>query len=186
MALWALDLESELVYVGDEGVTEPSGRTRRVGADVELRAQVAPWLWADADLNLARGRFLDEPSGANRVPLAPTVTSTAGLTVRDIDRGRLAGFESGLRMRHVGARAAIEDNSVRASGHTVWEVFGAWGIGPARAFFAVDNLSDVKWNEAQFATTSRLRGEPAAGVTELHFTPGAPRSVQVGVEYRFR
>ena len=186
LALWALDLESELVYVGDEGVTEPSGRTRRVGADVELRARVAPWLWADADLNLARGRFLDEPDGANRVPLAPTVTSTAGVTVRDIDRGPLAGFEGGLRMRHVGARAAIEDNSVRASGHTVWEFFGAWGIGAARAFFAVDNLFDVQWNEAQFATTSRLRGEPAAGVTELHFTPGVPRSIQVGVEYRFR
>ena len=186
VAVWALDLESELVYVGDEGVTEPSGRTRRVGADVELRAQVAPWLWADADLNVARGRFLDAPGGANRIPLAPTVTSTAGLTLRDIDRGLLTAFEGGLRMRHVGTRPAIEDNSVRASGHTVWEVFGAWEIGPARAFFVVDNLFDVQWNEAQFATTSRLRGEPAAGVTELHFTPGAPRRVQVGVEYRFR
>jgi len=185
VALWALDLDSELVYVGDEGVTEPSGRTRRVGADVELRARVLPWLWADADVNLAHGRFLDEPRGANRIPLAPTLTSTAGLTVRDIQRGVLSGFDGGLRMRHIGSRAAIEDNSVRAHGSTVWEVFGGWGIGPARAFFAIDNLFGVEWNEAQFATTSRLRGE-SARVTELHFTPGAPRSVQVGIEYRFR
>ena len=185
VAFWALDLESELVYVGDEGVTEPSGRTRRIGADVELRARVLPWLWADADVNLARGRFLDEPRGANRIPLAPTVTSTAGLTVRDIQRGVLSRFDGGLRMRHIGSRAAIEDNSVRARGSTVWEVFGGWGIGPARAFLAIENLFDVEWNEAQFATTSRLRGE-SAQVTELHFTPGAPRSVQVGIEYRFR
>jgi len=185
VALWALDLESELVYVGDEGVTEPSGRTRRVGADVELRARVLPWLWADADVNLARGRFLDEPPGADRVPLAPTLTSTAGLTVRDIERGPLSGFDGGVRMRHLGSRAAIEDNSVVARGHTVWELFGGWNIGATRAFFSVDNLFDVEWNEAQFATTSRLRSEPAA-VTELHFTPGAPRSVQVGIEYRFR
>lgn len=48
---------------------------------------------------------------------------------------------------------------------------------------AVDNLFDAQWNEAQFATTSRLRNE-AAGVTELHFTPGAPRSAQFSIEYR--
>ena len=185
VALWALDLESELVYVGDEGVTEPSGRTRRVGADVELRTRVLPWLWADADVNLARGRFLDEPAGANRIPLAPMLTSTAGLTVRDIARGPLSGFDGGLRMRHIGSRAAIEDNSVTANGHTVWELFGGWGVGATRAFFSIDNLFGVEWNEAQFATTSRLRGEPA-GVTELHFTPGAPRTIQVGIEYRFR
>jgi hypothetical protein len=174
-----------LVYVGDEGVTESGGRTRRVGADVELRARVLPWLWADADMNLARGRFRDEPRGANRVPLAPTLTSTAGLTVRDIDRPGFAGFDGGLRLRHIGSRAAIEDNSVRALGYTVWELFGGWQVGAARAFFTVDNLFDVAWNEAQFATTSRLRGEPGE-VTELHYTPGAPRAVQLGVEYRFR
>jgi hypothetical protein len=48
----------------------------------------------------------------------------------------------------------------------------------------VDNLFDAAWNEAQFATTSRLRGEPA-GVTELNFTPGAPRAIQLGIQTRF-
>lgn len=185
VALWALDLESELVYVGDEGITDPSGRTRRVGADVEVRARVLRWLWADADVNLSRGRFRDEPRGANRIPLAPSVTSTAGLTVRDIARPSLAGLDGGVRVRHIGSRAAIEDNSVRARGYTVAELFGGWQLGPARAFFAVDNLFDVDWNEAQFATTSRLALEPRE-VTELHYTPGSPRAIQVGLEYRFR
>lgn len=48
----------------------------------------------------------------------------------------------------------------------------------------MDNLFGIAWNEAQFATTSRLPGE-MEGVTELHYTPGAPRSVQAGVGYRF-
>jgi len=56
-ALWATDLQSELVYNGDEGTTEPSGRTRRHGLDLEGRIRLTPWLWADADLNLAHGRF---------------------------------------------------------------------------------------------------------------------------------
>ena len=178
-ALWGLDLQSELVYAGDEGVTEPSGRTRRVGVDVEGRLRVARRLWADADLNLARGRFRDAPPGADRIPLAPTRTATAGLTVRD------AGpFEGGARVRHASSRPATEDGAVRARGYTVAELFGAWTVARVRLTLAVDNLFDTAWNEAQFATTSRLPGE-AAPVTELHFTPGAPRGVQAGVEYRF-
>lgn len=65
LAGWALDLESELTYVGDAGTTEPSGRTRRIGLDLETGVRLAEWLWADADLNLSRGRFRDEPAGAN-------------------------------------------------------------------------------------------------------------------------
>ena len=176
---WRLDLESELVYVGDEGVTEPSGRTRRYGVDLEARLRLLPWLWADADLNLARGRFVDEPSGADRIPLAPEVTGTAGLTVQDA--GPVSG---GIRVRHVGSRPADETNTVRARGYTLWEAFGSWRLGRLELTVAVDNLFDAEWNEAQFATTSRLRDEPEE-VTELHFTPGAPRSVEVGLSYRF-
>jgi outer membrane receptor protein involved in Fe transport len=178
-SLWHLDLESELVYSGDEGTTEPSGRTRRFGLDLEGRFRALPWLWADADLNLARGRFRDEPEGADRIPLAPTVTATAGLTVRDA--GPAAG---GLRMRHIGSRPADEENTIRALGYTVWEAFVSYRLGALTLSLTADNLFDTRWNEAQFTTTSRLRNEPEA-VTELHFTPGAPRGFQVGASYRF-
>jgi hypothetical protein len=179
VALWALDLASELVYVGDEGTTEASGRTRRVGADLEGRVRLTRWLWLDADLNLARGRFRDAPAGEDRVPLAPTVTSTGGVTVRD-----LGAASGGVRYRHVGARPADESGAVVARGSTIWELFGRLRAGRVDVLVAVDNLFDARWNEAQFATTSRLRGE-AGESTELHFTPGAPRGVQLGVGYDF-
>jgi hypothetical protein len=178
-AAWLLDLQSELVYVGDEGVTEPVGRTRRLGLDLEARARLLPWLWADADLNLARGRLRDEPEGENRIPLAPSVTSTGGLTVRE--GGPL---EAGLRYRFIGSRAADETNTVVARGAAIWEAFGRYRLSDFAIIGAVNNLFGAQWNEAQFATTSRLRGEPME-VTELHFTPGAPRTVQLGLEYRF-
>lgn len=53
-ALWQLDLDQEFVYVGDEGVVEPGGRTRRRGLDVSLRYQLSRHLFVDADLNLTR------------------------------------------------------------------------------------------------------------------------------------
>lgn len=179
VALWGLDLGSEQVYVGDEGTTEPRGRTRRWGMDLEGRLRLARWLWLDADVNLSRGRFRDEPPDSDRIPLAPTLTSAGGLTVREL--GPVSG---GIRYRAVGPRAADESNTVRARGYTVAEAFGRWAIGRLELFGAVDNLFNVEWNEAQFATTSRLPGEPGP-VTELHFTPGARRAAQLGVEYRF-
>jgi len=178
LAAWWLDLESETVYVGDEGTTESSGRTRRVGLDGEFRHQLTSYLWFDADVNLARGRFRDEPSGANRIPLAPARTASAGLTSRG------ERVEGGIRLRHIGSRAANEDNSVRALGSTTWEMFAAWNAGPLRVIGSVDNLFNSDWNEAQFSTTSRLRGETGP-VTELHYTPGSPRRVTLGLQWKF-
>jgi hypothetical protein len=178
-SVWAIDLESELVWIGDEGTTEAAGRSRRVGVDLEARARISRWLWADADVNLSHGRLRDEPGTANRIPLAPTVTATGGLAVRDL--GALSG---GFRIRHIGERPADETNSVRALGYTVGEVFAKYQAGRIEALLTIDNLFGATWNEAQFATTSRLRGE-AVPSTELHFTPGAPRNVQVGLRYRF-
>jgi hypothetical protein len=64
------------------------------------------------------------------------------------------------------------------------ELFGRWSFERLELILALDHLFDVEWNEAQFATSSRLRDE-ASPTTELHFTPGPGRAVQVGVEYRF-
>ena len=179
LVAWRLDLERELVYVGDEGVTEPSGRTRRLGLDLEARLRVTEWLWADADLALARSRFRDAAAGAHRVPLAPERVLSGGVTARPNDRAH-----GGIRVRHVAARPADETNAVRARGHTIVELFGQWALGPVEVLVGVDNLFNTEWNEAQFAATSRLRFEPAP-VTELHLTPGAPRSVQLGLGYRW-
>ena len=91
----------------------------------------------------------------------------------------------GVRLRHVGSRAANEANTITARGHTLTELFGAWRLAHAEVRLTVDNLFGVTWNEAQFATRSRLPGESPAGVEELHFTPGSPRAVQLAVGYRF-
>jgi outer membrane receptor protein involved in Fe transport len=56
IAGWYLHMEEELVYVGDAGTTEISGESRRLGVDVEIRAQFANWIWGDLDVNFADGR----------------------------------------------------------------------------------------------------------------------------------
>jgi outer membrane receptor protein involved in Fe transport len=178
-ALWLLDIEEEFVFVGDAGTTEASGRTRRAGLDLEGRLQVAAWLWADADLNLSRGRARDEPSGADKIALAPDLTSTGGLTARHPD-----GWEAALRYRHIGDRPANENGSVTAQGYTVTDLNAAYNWSSCRLELTVENLLDTQWNEAQFDTESRLDNETTS-VSEIHFTPGNPLGARLMLSYFF-
>jgi len=178
-AAWWLDLEREFVYVGDAGTTELSGRTRRYGLDLEARVSLTSWLYGDADVSLSSGEARDEPDEANEIPLAPRLTSTAGLTVR-----HPAGYEGSLRFRHLGDRPANEDNSVVAKGYTVFDASAAYRLGKYRLNLVVENLFDTDWNEAQFDAESRLRGE-VESISEIHFTPGNSRTLRVGISFLF-
>jgi hypothetical protein len=176
---WGLDLQSELVYNGDDGSTDPSGRTRRVGLDFEGRARMLPWLYADGDVTLSRGRFRDLPAGRDFIPLAPSVTATGGLTLRHPD-----GYEASLRVRHIDDRPASADNAITARGYTVCDATLAFTFSRTRVQLTGENIFNVAWNEAQFDTESRLKGE-SLPVSDLHFTPGTPLSVKMKVELSF-
>ncbi|MEL0651298.1 TonB-dependent receptor [Algibacter sp. TI.3.09] len=178
-ALWYLFLEQEFVYVGDAGIVEPSGRTRRYGADLGLRYQLNNWLFLNTDATLTKARSIDEASGEDYIPLAPDFTLTGGLTVNDLD-----GFSGGLNFRYIDDRPANEDNSIVAEGYFVSDFNVNYTINNLTFGFAIENLFDTEWNETQFATTSRLQNETAP-VEEIHFTPGTPFSSKFTVSYRF-
>ncbi len=178
-AAWYLWLQQEFVYVGDEGVVEPSGRSRRQGIDVSMRYQLTKSLYADVDLNTAKPRAIGVEAGQNYLPLAPTFTSTGGLSLRT-----QTGFSGSLRYRYMGDRPANEDNSIVAKGYFVNDLQANYTKGSYTLGLAVQNLLNVRWKETQFATESRLRGE-AEPVTEIHFTPGTPFFARLSLMYSF-
>lgn len=167
-ALWYLWLDQEFIYVGDEGVVEPGGQTKRYGFDLSMRYEVIKNLYADADLSLANPRATGVDKAESYLPLAPRVSSVGGLTYR-----KQYGFNGSLRYRLIGDRPANEDNSVVAKGYVVTDAAVNYTKKKWEAGVAVQNLFDVKWKETQFDTESRLQGEPAP-VSEIHFTPGTP------------
>jgi len=179
VACWWLELDEELVFVGDAGETEISGKSQRIGIDIEGRVKILPWLWADADVNLSQGKYVDEPEDANQIPLAPRITSNGGLTAI-----HPSDWVVSLRYRHIGDRPANEDDSVTAEGYTVVNLGLSYTYGPFNYFVSAENLFDVDWNEAQFDTESRLDHEPEP-VSEIHFTPGNPLNLQAGISFQF-
>lgn len=179
-SLWGLNLESEFVYVGDAGVVEPSGKTRRLGFDFSGRYQFNNWLWADVDLNYAKGKFIDEPDDANRIPLAPLFTSVGGLSFKLRN-----GFNGRLGYRFLDDRPANEDNSIIAKGYFIMDAVLNFTQGRYQIGLSVENLLDnKKWNEAQFDTESRLQFETDP-VSELHYTPGTPLYIKGNLSLYF-
>ena len=165
---WYLRLGDELVYGGDDGTTTSVGPTQRFGFDLSARYQLSPRFFLDLDANYSHARLLDAPTGENYVPLGPVLSSIAGITYK-----RANGLSASLRYRYLSSRPAIEDNSVRTKPYFVVDAVAAYTQPRYQVGFTIQNLFNVAWNEAQYATTSQLRGEPAP-VTELNFTPGVP------------
>jgi outer membrane receptor for ferrienterochelin and colicin len=167
-ALWYIFSEQEFVYIGDEGVVEPSGRSRRYGIDISARYQIIKSLYADIDLNTATPRALDAESGKNYLPLAPTFTTVGGLSYQAQN-----GFSGSLRYRYIADRPANEDNNIIAKGYLVNDLQLNYSKAKYTIGLSVQNLLNTRWKETQFNTESRLKGE-AQSVEEIHFTPGTP------------
>jgi outer membrane cobalamin receptor len=178
-AIWGLDLDQEFVYVGDAGIVEPSGKTRRVGLDFSMRYEVLPWLFLDGDLNFTHPNAKGEPEGQDYIPLAPTITSIGGLSFKMKN-----GFNGTLRYRYIGDRAANEDNSVIAEGYFLADAVVNYTKKKFEVGLSAENIFDIDWNEAQFDTESRLIDE-SQSVSEIHFTPGTPLFLKLKVAFFF-
>jgi outer membrane cobalamin receptor len=178
-ALWYLLSEEELVYVGDAGIVEPSGRSRRYGVDFGFRYQITDWLYLDSDVNWAYARSLEETPGNDFIPLAPDYTYTGGISVMNFH-----GFSGGFQMRYLDTRPANEDNSISARGYFITDVTMQYQWKQLELGIVIENLFDAAWNETQFETTSRLQNE-LTPTTEIHFTPGVPFYGRIRLAYHF-
>ena len=107
------------------------------------------------------------------------MTSEGGLAAR-----HPGGLDLSLRYRLIGDRPANEDDSVTAEGHFLLQADIGYQVDRWRLQLSLENVLDSEWNEAQFDTESRLPAEDEP-VSELHFTPGNPRSARLGVSYMF-
>jgi hypothetical protein len=178
-ALWYLYLKQEFVYVGDAGIIEPSGETKRYGFDLGIRYQLSDYFFFNFDANYTHARSINDPNGQNYIPLAPDFTSTGGLSFQN-----WKNFSGGLSYRYLNDRPANEDNSILAKGYFITDFNVNYTFKKIIFGVMVENLFNSEWNETQFATESRLKNETAS-VEEIHFTPGTPFFLKVGVLYKF-
>jgi len=178
-AIWQLNLQQEFTYGGDESNVQPSGKTTRKGFDISLRYEPFKWLYIDGDFNYSYACYVDSTVGNNHVPLAAPFTSIGGISFKITK-----SLTTGLRYRYIADRPANNNNSIIAPGYTVFDAVISYSKPKYELGMQVQNLFNTQWNEASFATETRLRNETEP-VTELCFTPGTPLFLKLSATYKF-
>ncbi|WP_234814970.1 TonB-dependent receptor [Noviherbaspirillum denitrificans] len=187
LSFWRLDLGSELVFVGDEGITEPRGASRRHG--VEWANYITPndWLILDGDIAWSKARFKEAAdNGGTHVPNAIPVTASLAAT---IDHG--SRWFGGVRLRYLGAYALEETGQQKSA--PLWTVNLKLGYRVApKTQIGVDvlNLFDRKGNDIEYWGGACTRSEQAGGTCNggidgrlVH--PLEPRTVRVTLKMAF-
>ena len=177
LALWELKQDSELLFVGDAGTTEASRPSKRTGLEWLAQWLPKPWIAVDLTAAFTRARFTDADPAGERIPGAPESIASAGLTVDHQN-----GWFGSLRWRYFGPRPLIEDNSARSQSTALVNARIGYAVGKrARAYVDVYNLFDRKASDIDYFYASRLQGEPAGGVNDVHFHPVEPRALRATV-----
>ena len=185
LALWALKLDSELVFVGDAGETQPSRASRRHGIEWNNHYVARRWLLLDADIAVSRAQFTEpdpnDPTLGNYVPGSIQTVVSFGATVSD-----LGPWFGHFQLRYFGPRALEENNEFRSRATTQASLRVGYKVNPdVKVALDVFNLFNTQASNIDYYYASRLKGEPAAGINDIHFHPVEPRSLRVTLSASF-
>ena len=140
-----------------------------------------PGLTFDADLAFSRARFTDFDPVGDHIPGAVETVISAGVALDPHGK-----FFGSLRVRYFGPRPLIEDNSVRSASSTLFNAQAGYEIAPGvRCGLDVFNLLNARVSDVDYFYASRLPGEPAGGVNDIHTHPAEPRTARLFVAYAF-
>jgi len=179
-SLWWLTLESELIFVGDNGETEASDKSERKGIEGSIFWQPQSWLIIDSDIAFSQARLQPKSQGEQYIPGAIERVFSLGISVHDYGQ-----WNAGLRLRHFGDFALNEDNSQRADAVTMLNAQLGYDFSQQlSASFDVINLTNEEGNDITYLYESRLPGE-ADNVEDVHLHPTEPRMVRASMAYRF-
>jgi len=177
LALWRLDLDSELVFVGDAGDTEAQRASRRQGIEWNNHWQFSRAWQLDLDLAASKARYRDTAPEGDRVPGAVNKVASVGLSWNDPESSPWSGQ---LQLRHFGPRDLLEDGSQRSKATTLayarasWRPSKNWGLS-----LDVFNLFNHRQaSDIDYFYESQLKGE-AEPVADRHFHSVEPRSVRL-------
>jgi len=186
-ALWMLNLDSELVYVGDAGTTEPGRPSNRRGIEATMRWTPSSQWRFDVDAALSRARFRGwAPEGeGNYIDNAIETAVSAGAVWTS---GPLMAT---LRLRYMGPRALDTTNTVRSSSTTLLNFGSRYAVNKNLSLgLDIFNLlgsqgNDIEYYYASCTASEVASGACGSGIDDRHIHPMEPRTVRVSARWTF-
>jgi outer membrane receptor protein involved in Fe transport len=172
---WWLDIDSELIFVGDSNSVEPKQGSNREGYELVLFWRPVDWLAIDAVWVGNHARFVNSP-GAEFIPGAVENAGELGISAI-FDQ-----WDASIRVRHLGEYPMVEDNSLRSEAETLVNFRAAWKPGRFSVYAEVLNVFDHHGKDIRYFYTSRLPGEPLGGVDGFLSRAEEPRTLRVGLK----
>jgi hydrogenase/urease accessory protein HupE/outer membrane receptor protein involved in Fe transport len=183
LAIWWLDIDSELLFVGDAGTTEASRPSRRYGLEFNNYYSPTDWLTFDADLSFSHSRFRNNVIGeGNHIPNSVETVIAAGATFHDV----YGGFFGGPRLRFFGPRTLIEDNSKRSESTLLVSAMLGYEVNKNLSFQAeVFNILNREDDGITYFYQSKPFINEPANNGDFHFHPVEPVSFRLGFTAKF-
>ena len=188
LALWQMELASELVFIGDAGITEPKGASRRHGVEWSNYFTPATGWIIDADLAWSQARFQEAnpDNGGRHVPNAIPLTASLGIAT---DQG--GTWFGGLRLRYLGAYALEESGERKSTPFWMANLKAGYRVNAQwQVTLDVLNLFDKQANDIEYwggacTRSETLGGTCGGGIDGKLVHPLEPRTLRLGLRVNF-
>jgi hypothetical protein len=187
-AYWWLNLDSELIFVGDSNAVEPKGGSRREGYELTAFWKPIDWLGIDAVYTGSRARYVDNSDGRYIEGSVEHAGQIGISAVKD-------KWEASLRVRYLGEYALVPDNSQRAEAETSVNLRGAYTVGSATWYAELLNVFDEDGKDIVYWYEAYVDGLDPPGFTSEDIDCDVvncrisraeePRTLRVGVKFEF-
>lgn len=181
LAWWWLELDSELLYVGDAGTTEPTRASRRRGVEFTAYYRIDERWTLDLEYAWTDAAFSEPaPDEGSRIDGALKRVASAGIAG---DFG--GGWFGSARMRYFGPRALDSFGAVASDSTTVVNLRAGRRVGRVELALEVLNALDSNDHDIDYFYASRLPGEPAEGIEDIHYHVMEPRTWRLTASWFF-
>jgi outer membrane receptor protein involved in Fe transport len=187
-AYWWLDLDSELIFVGDSNAVEPKGGSERDGYELTMFWRPVEWLGIDAVYTGSEARYVDNPDG---VYVEGAIENAGQIGLSAVKNN----WEASLRVRYLGEYALTPDNAHRAESQTSVNLRGAYTVGRATWYAELLNVLDEDGKDITYWYEAYVDGLDPPGLTSEDIDCAItncrmsrveePRTARVGVKFKF-
>ena len=155
---WWLNLDSELIFVGDSNSVEPRGGSNREGYELTMFWKPVDWLGIDAVFTDNQAYYVDDSEGRYIEGSLENASQIGFSAVRD-------RWEAALRVRYLGPYALTPDNAHRASSSTTVNLRGSYQLGSITFYAELFNLLDNDGKDIVYFYEAYVDGFDPSGLT---------------------